>query len=133
MATIPVQAQMSTEQLLAALEDLPPQEFSTLVDRLVILRAARREPHLDATETALLLEINQGMSPTAHRRFRDLVAKREAESITPAELAELIVLTDQREADHARRMAALGALAKLRGVPLTDLMATLGIAAIGHA
>jgi hypothetical protein len=68
------------------------------------------------------------MSPIAHRRFRDLVAKREAETITPEELAELIDLTDQREADQARRIAALGALAKLRGVAITDLMATLGIA-----
>jgi hypothetical protein len=128
MATIPVQAQMSTEQLLSALEEVPPHEFSTLVDRLVVLRAARREPHLDETETALFLEINQGMSTAAHRRFRDLVAKREAEIIAPEELAELIDLTDQREADNAHRMAALGALAKLRGVPVTDLMTTLGIA-----
>ena len=133
MATIPVQAQMSTEQLLSALEEVPPQEFSTLVDRLVALRAARREPHLDETETALFLEINQGMSPTAHRRFRDLVAKREAEVITPEELAELIDLTDQREADNARRMAALGTLAHLRGVRLIDLMATLGIAPAADA
>jgi hypothetical protein len=33
MTTIPVQAQMSTEQLLSALEEVPPQEFSALVDR----------------------------------------------------------------------------------------------------
>jgi hypothetical protein len=127
MTTIPVQAQMSTEQLLAALEEISPQEFSKLVDLLVVRRAARREPHLDDTETALFLEINQGLPQDAHRRFRDLVAKREAAIITREELAELIDLTDQREADHARRMAALGALADLRGVPLTDLMATLGI------
>ena len=133
MVTIPVQAQMSTEQLLSALEELPPQELSALVDRLVALRAARREPHLAETETALFLEINQGISPVAHRRFRDLVAKREAETITPEELAELIDVTDQREADHARRMAALGALAKLRGVPLTDLLASLGIAPAADA
>jgi hypothetical protein len=133
MASIPVQAQMSTEQLLSALEEVPPQEFNTLVDRLITLRAARREPHLDETETALFLEINQGMSPTAHRRFRDLVAKREAETITPEELAELIDLTDQREADHARRMAALCVLAKLRSVPLTDLMDTLGIVPAAYA
>jgi hypothetical protein len=125
MATIPVQ--MSTEQLLSALEEIPPRELSAFVDRLVALRAARREPHLDETETALFLEINQGMSPTAHRWFRDLVTMREAEIITPEELAELIDLTEQREADHARRMAALGALAKLRSVPLGDLMATFGV------
>ena len=128
MATIPVQAQMSTEQLLSALEEVAPQEFSAIVDHLVTLRAARREPHLDETETALFLDINQGMALLAHRRFRDLVAKREAAIITPAELAELIDHTDQREADHARCMAALGTLANLRGVRLIDLMATLGIA-----
>ena len=74
MTTIPVQAQMSTEQLLAALEEIPPHEFSRLVDHLVVRRAARRAPHLDHAETALNKRERSGRRARAHRRFRDQVA-----------------------------------------------------------
>ena len=54
-------------------------------------------------------------------------ATRQAETITPEELAELIQLTDQREQRDAQRVAALEALAHLRRMTLADLMDSLGI------
>jgi hypothetical protein len=66
--------------------------------------------------------------PVALRdRIGFLRAKREEESITDAEYEELTRLTDQTEERHADRMAALGELAKRRGVGLAVLMDQLGI------
>ena len=127
MTTIPIEAHVSTDQLLHAVEQLPPQEFAAFLDRLLALRAQRQEPHLSQQETALLLQINQGIDHATQRRFDELVAKRRDESISPVELEELIGITDLIEQRAAQRLAALEALAGLRQLSLSDLMDALGI------
>jgi hypothetical protein len=127
VVTIPVEAQMSTEQLLHALEQLPPKEFVTVIDRLLAVRAQRQEPHLSQAETALLFQINQGIDTLTAERLNELTAKRRNETIMPDELQELISLTDKVEQFDARRLAALDALAGLRRLSLAELMSRLGI------
>ena len=127
MGTIPIEAQVSTEQLLHAVEQLPSQEFASFVERLLALRAGRQEPHLGEPETALLLQINQGIDPPTEQRRKELVAKRETEVITDIELLELIRLTDLVEQHDLQRLAALDTLAALRRLSLADLMVSLGV------
>jgi hypothetical protein len=79
------------------------------------------------SEAALLLRINYALPAEEQQRFGALVAKRQQEIITSEELQELIQLTDQIERNDADRLAALDALARLRGVTLRALMQTLGI------
>jgi hypothetical protein len=128
MTTISIEAQVSTDQLLRAVERLPSQELATFVAQVVALRAQREAPHLSQSETRLLLQINQGFPAQTQRRFDELVAKRQAETITPEELQELIQITDQIEQRDAQRLVALVELTQLRGTSLDALMATLGIA-----
>jgi hypothetical protein len=127
VATIPVEAQMSTEQLLHALEQLPSKEFITVIDRLLAVRAQRQEPHLSQDETTLLFQINSGVDPSTANRLNELTAKRRDETITPEELQELIGLTETVEQFDVQRLTALDALAGLRHMSLADLMASLGI------
>ena len=127
MTTIPIEAQVSTEQLLRAVEQLPPQELAAFVAQVVALRAQREAPHLGQPETTLLLQINRGIPAETQRRFDELVAKRQAETITPDELRELIRITDQIEQRDVERLTALIELARLRRTTLDDLMGTLGI------
>ena len=61
MTTIPIE--VSTEQLLRAVERLPPQDLDTFVAQVIALRAQRNAPHLNQEETALLLQISAGISP----------------------------------------------------------------------
>lgn len=82
---------------------------------------------MSQSETALLLQINEGIPTNMQRRFDHLVAKRQAETIAPEEVAELKGMTDEIEQHAVRRVAALDALARLRQVPLADLMDSLGI------
>jgi hypothetical protein len=128
MTTISIEAQVSTDQLLRAVERLPSQELATFVAQVVALRAQREAPHLSQSETRLLLQINEGLPAQTLRRFDELVAKRQAETITPEETEELIQITDQIEQRDAQRLAALVELAQLRGTTLDALIATLGIA-----
>ena len=116
MTTIPIEAEVSIEQLLRAVTRLPPQEFAAFVSELLALRAQRQEPHLSQAETALLLQINEGISAETQQRFDELVAKRQEETITPEERAELIQLTDQSEQCDAQRVADTPTLAAWRPI-----------------
>src|SRR6185436_17686073 len=127
MTTIPIEAQISTEQLLRAVERLPPDDLAAFVAEVVALHAQRGAPHLGQQETALLLQINQGIPADMRRRVDELVARRQAESITADELRELMQLTEQIEQQDAARLAALLELALLRRTTLGELMNTLGI------
>lgn len=133
MTTIQIEAEISTEQLLRVVEQLPPQEFTSFVTHLLALRAQRQEPSLSQVETSVLLQNNQRLPSGRQRSFDDVVAQRQAETITPDELAELVQITDEIEHQVAQRLAALAALARLRRVPLATLMADLGITRPSYA
>lgn len=61
-----------------------------------------------------MLQINAGLATETQARFDGLVAEREAETIAPAELEELIELADTIEHHDGVRLEALQALAQLR-------------------
>lgn len=128
MSTIPIE--ISTEQLLRAVERLPADDLDTFVAQVVALRTRRSGGQLGTDETALLLNINAArLEPAQQARFDALVAKRQAETITPAELQELIELTDVIELRDAERLEALQELARLRHTTVRALMDSLGIRA----
>ena len=126
MATVPIEVRISTEQLLQAVEQLPPEDLSAFVEQVLVLRAQRNRPRLGEVEAGLLLQINQGIL-AEQRRFAVLVARRQDGLITPDELHELKNLAEQIEQQDVQRLAALDELARLRGVSLRELMVTLGI------
>lgn len=131
MTTIPIE--VSTEQLLRAVERLPAQDLDAFVAQVIALRAQRNAPRLTQAETALLGRINAPLAPDLQQRFEELVAKRQAETIAPEELDELIQLTEQVERHDAQRLAALNDLARLRQMTTPALMDLLGIRAPAYA
>lgn len=126
MSTIPIE--ISTEQLLQAVERLPAEELAAFAARVNALRARQEARRLSEDETVLLLQINRaGFEPGQQARFDELVAKRQDETITPTELQELIRLTNIIEERDVERLQALNDLARLRGTSVPALMNTLGI------
>ena len=89
-------------------------------------RLARRP----MTEAELLREIGRGLSAENWQRYRDLNAKRRAETLTPDEHRELIALGDQIEQMHAHRMGRVLELARLEGVSFDSIQKQLGIAPV---
>lgn len=81
----------------------------------------------DAREGDLLREIGQGLPETFWNRYRLLAARRQEETLTPDEQAELVGLTDQTEELTLRRTRALVELSHRRGVPLRTLVQQMGI------
>lgn len=126
MSTAQSQA-LSPDDLLRAVDRLDESQLQSFVAQLLYRAARRLAPVLERRESELLEAINRGLPAASEKRYRELIAERQAEALTPAALEELKRLTDQAEKLQAERMAHLVSLAQFRGVSLTDLMTELGI------
>jgi hypothetical protein len=127
MTNIRVEANVTTEQLLHAVQQLPHDELDTFVAQVLAVRAQQAAPHLTQTESELLLRINQPLPAALQEHYNDLVGKRRAEQLTPTEHTELLALTDQIEQAEADRAAALAALAQIRQISVRAIMQELGL------
>jgi hypothetical protein len=96
------------------------------------LQASRQMAHLSLDEADLLQAINQGPSQQSWQRYRELLEKRNAETLKASEQVELIAISDRIEEANARRVECLAKLAQLRQVSLEQLMEDLGIRANPH-
>jgi hypothetical protein len=132
MPTIHVEAEVSREELLKAVEQLSPQELEQFVFQVLSLRARRESPALSATDSQLLLRVNRGLPEDLGRRYAELIARRQSENLDQNELAELRQLTNVVESFEADRVSALIDLARSRGISLETLMIDLGIPAPIH-
>jgi hypothetical protein len=132
MPTIHVEAEVSREELLKAVEQLSPQELEQFVSQVLSLRARRESPALSATDSQLLLRVNRGLPEDLGRHYAELIARRQSENLDQNELAELRQLTNVVESFEADRVSALIDLARSRGISLETLMIDLGISAPIH-
>jgi hypothetical protein len=82
---------------------------------------------LTKREATLLQKINQSLSQLEWQRYWELIGKRQAETLTPAEQRELIGLSDQLEEANAKRIAYVAQLAALRKSTVPALMKELGL------
>jgi len=90
---------------------------------------SRRLPDAEAD---LLQKINGSLSQIAWTRYRELLAKRQAETLTPPEQTELIALSDQIEEANVQRLTYLAALAELRQTTMPALMKELGLQPVAY-
>jgi antitoxin component of RelBE/YafQ-DinJ toxin-antitoxin module len=96
------------------------------------LQAHALPARLSQKESKLLRQINTSLSAIEWERYRILLAKRDAESLTQDEHAELVAISDQIEEANARRMKAVVELARLRKTTVPALVETLGLSS-AHA
>ncbi len=129
MSPVEKRSQGSLEELLKAAARLSTRELEHFVARVLALRAQRVAPSLAKEEARLLAKVNRGLPPADQRRYDELKAKREAETLNPEEHQELLDMIDRIEQADAVRVGALARLAQLRDVSLEALMDDLGIRA----
>ncbi len=127
MPVVQVEAQVLTDELLKAVGRLSQPDLEQFVFQVIALRAQRQAPGLPRVESELLLKINEGIPSDVQKRYNELIAKRQAEVLTPDEYEELLQMVQQVEKLEARRVEYLAELARLRGMALTTLMENLGI------
>jgi hypothetical protein len=128
MPTITIQADVSIDVLLKAAEQMSETELRQFTAQVLALHAKRTAPNVTQEEAELLLHINGHLPEDVERRYDELIAKRNAETLGHEEHAELLRLTQQVEAFDVARVAALSKLASRRGVTLSALMRQLEVA-----
>ena len=137
---VTIQLEPAKERQLREFASLQGEDVSAVARRAVeeylrsvsVANAAHAGQRLSKAETHLLQEINQGLPETVWRRYHELVARRRDGTLTDNEYEALKSLTDDVELAHARRMEKVADLARLREVPLDDLMAELGLQDPGY-
>lgn len=127
MPVVQVEANLSLDQLVKAVEQLSRPDLDEFVPRVMALRAKRRASTLSRTEADLLQRINEGLPSGTRQRYANLIAQRQAETLTDEQYDELLQLTQQVEAFQARRVGYLAELAQLRKVALAELADSLDI------
>ena len=127
MPTINIQADVSVDMLVQAAEQLSKEELRQFTAQMLALSAKRMAPSLTQEEAELLLHINSRLPEDVQQCYDELIAKRDAETLSDEEYTELLHLTKQAEAFDVARIEALSKLACLRSVTLAELMRQLEI------
>lgn len=129
--TLPPEVQSKIEEQ-AAREGLTAAEIAARVLQAQFATAPVRvkAPRLSPHETELFTVINDGFPEEFWGRYRELRARLHAETMTEQEQGEFLGLNDRLEEKNARRIEALGELAKLRGTTLRGIMEKLGVGPI---
>lgn len=133
MPTIQLRADLDSDDLIRAAEQLDTRELDELVRRMLLLRAGRFAPALSEQETAIVKRVNQAFAPEVMKRYQELIARREERTISSEELAELVRLSDSAEQLAADRATALVELSQIRRVSIDDLVNELGIRPAGNS
>jgi len=110
-------AELTIDQMIAALEQLSEDELVFFTRRAILLHTRRGIPLLiDEEEQALLNAIYGRLPPTDQDRLDGLREKSRYHTLTPAEHAELLTFVQRVERNDVAKAEALVHLAKKRGV-----------------
>jgi hypothetical protein len=126
MSTVKLEVQLSSQQLLKAVEQLKQPDLEKFVSQVIILHAHKKADNLLKNEGELFVKNHQDLSSTFLNYHNKLIAKSEEEKLTDEEYRELLSLSEQIDKLQAHRLEYLADLALLHGITLTELMQTLG-------
>ena len=118
---------VTTEQLLESVHGLPDDQLEEFTEQVLRLSASRRSPSLSTSETQLLKEISRPLPADRVARYRELLGKRDAGTLTTDEHRELCDLSDWLEERNAKRLSHVADLARSRGVALSQIMKQLNL------
>lgn len=113
-----VNLEVTTENLLNAVAQMPESEFIRFVEKVKEIRIKRKP----LAENDLIHKINTIYSAEKRQRYNRLYKKFKEENITPKEHKELLKLNDEFEILNAERLEYLGELAKLREQPFEKVV-----------
>ena len=118
-----VQLEVTTENLLNAVAQMPESEFNRFVKKARELRRnGETKKNISPAEADLLHKINNLYPADKRRRYNELNARFKDENLAEGEYEELLELNNEFEMLDAERIGFIGELAKLRGQTLEQVM-----------
>ena len=121
------QQNLSSQQIISAVQTMPLDELEHLVSDVLAVRAERIAPHISGEEGKILRTIQQTFPEKKLLRMKELQALRDDEKLSPEGFGELAELIEKLELFHAERMKAVADLADLRGVTFQTTMKQVGL------
>jgi hypothetical protein len=119
-----IQIELTVENLIAAIEQLPPDELHKLERRFDELR--KQNGKTFKTDAELIRATKENLRSEEQRRLKQLIAKSERQTLKPDELAEYRRLAQKSEQVMVRRMSALVELVERWGKPAKVVMKEIG-------
>ncbi len=126
MPSINVEVQLSSEQLLEAVEQLTQLNLEQFLSQIVILHTHKKAAWLLKNEAQLFLQPHQNII-IDNNSSEKLIDKKEVEILTKEEYHALLSLGEQIDKLQAQRIEYMAELAKIHGISLTKLMENLGL------
>lgn len=124
---MPIHLEITTENLLNAVAQMPEGEFNSFVEKARSLRNKGKKN--SPKEADLLNKINTIYSAEKRLRYDELYANFQSKNISEKERLELLKLSDEFEILNAERLKYIGELAALRGQSLEAVIKDLGVKA----
>lgn len=115
-----VQLEITTENLLNAVVQMPESEFDNFVEKAKKLRLKKQK--ISPKEADLLHKINTIFPYEKRRRYNELYARFKKDDLSKDEYEEVLKLSNEFEMLNAERIGLIGELAKLRGQTLDEVM-----------
>ena len=119
--------QISSQQVISAVQTMPLDELEQLVSNVLAVRAERVAPHISGEESKLLRIIQKTLPKKSLLRIKGLQTLRDNDELSQRGFVELAALIEKLEIIHAERMKAVSDLAKLRGVTLQTVIQQIGL------
>ncbi len=118
-----VHLEVTTENLLNAVAQMPESEFNRFVEKARALRQnGNTKQIVSPAQADLLHKINTIFPSEKRRRYNELYARFKNEDLNKNEYEELLVLSNEFEILNAERIKFIGELAELRGQTLEQVM-----------
>jgi hypothetical protein len=118
------QLEITTENLLNAVVQMPEKEFNRFVENARKLRTKNKN---STKEAELIYKINSVFENFPRQRYDELNAKFESNTLSKDEYEELLGLSDKSEILNAKRLGYIAEIAKIRHQTLEEVMHSLGI------
>lgn len=118
------QLEISTENLLNAVAQMPEKEFNRFVESAKKLRIKNRNSD---KETKLIHKINFVFESFPSQRYEELNTKFKSNTLTKDEYEELLKLSDKSEMLNSKRLEYITEVANIRRQTLEEVMHNLGI------
>ena len=119
-----VQLEVTTENLLNAVAQMPDGEFDRFVEKARRIRQSEKTKNqsISPAEADLLHKINTIFAPEKRCEYNELYARFRDEDLKEGEYEKLLELNDEFEMLNVKRIEFIAELAKLRGQTLDQVM-----------
>jgi len=126
MTTVKVTSNITFEELVNGVLQLPATDFEKFIQKIQELKQQKTQSETTQKEQQLIQQINEQLSQKQLNRLQFLEQKHTNKTLTKSESQEMGAFIQQMERLHAQRILAIGMLAQLRGISVEQVSKEFG-------